>query len=523
MEIHKILERLENFNYKTVAEVKDTTYIQTHKIIKPGQPTFFPACLYVGYVSELPPELSDHGRATVMCIEDAKIPPGFIESGDINLYLLPRETNQFDILNRIADIMMDEATVTSSMRRILDVLYSGDGIQALVDVASEVFENPVFINDSAYKIIAMSQNTQFQNKTLEEEKELGYIHAVNIEALRRDDILQSFMGKSKEIITSRRKGTNETWLFKNVFLHSIPIACIALIDNNRPFRDLDYELLDRLAKIVAVEMEKNDFYKDNRGVMYNYFLGDLISGKMQNHKAILQRASALRWKMYRWFQILVIVDGTTGFSERRLQSIADNIRKIIPDCRWTIYQKNLIVFLSRPSKNIENEFKKESFRLFLANNDIYAGASAPFDDLMESAYYYKQATRAVDIGVFCQKGEHIFFYPDISTFFAASLILKRAEPRDFCPDEIAEIRQYDKTNNTELLLTLEKYLYYVDDPVSAAKSLNIHRNTLLYRINKIKELTGLNLSSGDERFKIQLYLKISQYYKNSTESSFSQF
>ncbi|MBQ6701028.1 MAG: helix-turn-helix domain-containing protein, partial [Oscillospiraceae bacterium] len=89
------------------------------------------------------------------------------------------------------------------------------------------------------------------------------------------------------------------------------------------------------------------------------------------------------------------------------------------------------------------------------------------------------------------------------------------EPRDFCPDEIEAIQQYDADNNSELLLTLEKYLYYVDDPVSAAKSLNIHRNTLLYRINKIKELTGLDLSNGDERFKVQLYLKLSHYHKNT--------
>ncbi|HQQ89484.1 MAG TPA: helix-turn-helix domain-containing protein [Oscillospiraceae bacterium] len=58
---------------------------------------------------------------------------------------------------------------------------------------------------------------------------------------------------------------------------------------------------------------------------------------------------------------------------------------------------------------------------------------------------------------------------------------------------------------------MEQYLLHVDDPVSAARELHIHRNTLLYRINKIRELTEIDLRDGDERLKIQLYLKFLKY------------
>ncbi|MCI7639792.1 MAG: helix-turn-helix domain-containing protein [Clostridiales bacterium] len=51
----------------------------------------------------------------------------------------------------------------------------------------------------------------------------------------------------------------------------------------------------------------------------------------------------------------------------------------------------------------------------------------------------------------------------------------------------------------------------MDNPVTAANSLNIHRNTLLYRINKIKELTGLDLKNGNQRLRIQFYLKLAEY------------
>ncbi|MBQ9987571.1 MAG: helix-turn-helix domain-containing protein, partial [Erysipelotrichales bacterium] len=97
--------------------------------------------------------------------------------------------------------------------------------------------------------------------------------------------------------------------------------------------------------------------------------------------------------------------------------------------------------------------------------------------------------------------------------YASQLLLKRNEINDFTPECIKVIKQHDEEKGTELLSTLEGYLRYVGDPVTAALDLNIHRNTLLYRINKIKDLTGIDLENGDIRFNIQLYFKLVEYLK----------
>ena len=59
MEIHKILSNLKKYNISTVVETGEPAYIQTHKMISPGSPVFFSACIYVGYVSELPEKIKD--------------------------------------------------------------------------------------------------------------------------------------------------------------------------------------------------------------------------------------------------------------------------------------------------------------------------------------------------------------------------------------------------------------------------------------------------------------------------------
>ncbi|RJW44254.1 PucR family transcriptional regulator [Clostridiales bacterium TF09-2AC] len=69
----------------------------------------------------------------------------------------------------------------------------------------------------------------------------------------------------------------------------------------------------------------------------------------------------------------------------------------------------------------------------------------------------------------------------------------------------------DKHYNTGLMSTLNQYLLYTRNITKVAAILNIHRNTLLYRLNRIKEITNLNLENGDEYIKMMLHIKIKEY------------
>lgn len=515
MEIHKILSNLKKYNISTVVETGELTYIQTHKMISPGSQKFFSTCIYVGYVSELPEKIKDGGIANVICIADATIPQGILNSGAINLYLAPQTTNQFDLLNQIADILIDEATLVASMRKILDTLYANNGLQSLVDTASEVFENPLFISDTDFKILAVTTEAVFKNQTLEEEKNMGYVHLANVQAMRRDGLVNEKIYRSEDIITAERTEIDECWLFKSVKLHGIAVAQIAIVDNCRPFRELDYELLSRFSQIVAIEMEKNDFYKDNRGVMYSYFLSDLLSGKLKNNKAVVQRLNILGWKTYEWFKILVIADSHNEFYQEKQEYIVQHLRQIVPDCRWTIYLKKIVVFMSRPNKKIFTEKEIGNINSFLKSNTLVMGISHSFTNLLETELYYKQAFRAVSVGIYVRPSEAIFDYAEMIPYYVAETVLKRNNASEFCPEAISIIQKYDEEKGTNMVETLEKYLLYVGNPVAAAESLNIHRNTLLYRINKIKELTDFNIEDGNERFLIQLYFKLVEYQKGS--------
>jgi len=71
---------------------------------------------------------------------------------------------------------------------------------------------------------------------------------------------------------------------------------------------------------------------------------------------------------------------------------------------------------------------------------------------------------------------------------------------------LGELEKYDRRRKAELVNTLEAYLTAGGALSEAAASLGIHRNTLSYRLQRIGELTGRDLSQSHERLLLQVAL-----------------
>ncbi len=62
------------------------------------------------------------------------------------------------------------------------------------------------------------------------------------------------------------------------------------------------------------------------------------------------------------------------------------------------------------------------------------------------------------------------------------------------PDKLKKVLEYDNANDSTLIPTLEKYLENQGSLIMTADAMNIHKNTVTYRINKIKSLLDIDLS-----------------------------
>jgi DNA-binding PucR family transcriptional regulator len=121
------------------------------------------------------------------------------------------------------------------------------------------------------------------------------------------------------------------------------------------------------------------------------------------------------------------------------------------------------------------------------------GISETFDNLIHLDAYRFQAESALNLGREKHPEEWIYHYRD---YFLPSLLNPRLmEFADslYIPPAIRTLRDYDAEHHTELSATLEMYINELCRTSSTAQKLHIHRNSLLYRLQKIEEIANISL------------------------------
>ncbi|RJE48811.1 MULTISPECIES: PucR family transcriptional regulator [unclassified Dehalobacter] len=127
---------------------------------------------------------------------------------------------------------------------------------------------------------------------------------------------------------------------------------------------------------------------------------------------------------------------------------------------------------------------------------LFVGVSAQFVNLGEVAIYHRQASIAVKRGF--EQNKSLTHFRD-----CAIDVLVFESDRDFCRHcvhpGVRYLKDYDDQSGTSYSLTLRNYLQSERSYLLTAQQLFIHRNTAVYRLEKINELYRFNLDDPEER------------------------
>ncbi|MDP9188768.1 MAG: helix-turn-helix domain-containing protein [Actinomycetota bacterium] len=88
-----------------------------------------------------------------------------------------------------------------------------------------------------------------------------------------------------------------------------------------------------------------------------------------------------------------------------------------------------------------------------------------------------------------------------------ALISDPKEVRSFYEDTVEPVVRYDTQYRSELLGTLEEYLASDCNMNATARSIYAHRHTVAYRLDRVRELTGLDPASTEDRERLGLGIK----------------
>ncbi len=141
---------------------------------------------------------------------------------------------------------------------------------------------------------------------------------------------------------------------------------------------------------------------------------------------------------------------------------------------------------------------------------VSAGISRPVISLSSLREAYRSARNALNISAELGHRESTTFYGDLKLF---QLLLSIKEQnlthlRQFYDESLRPLVDHDDRKQGDLIRTLNGFFEANGNLAKAAIDLDVHRNTLVYRLERITELTGLDLNDADNRLILHLALKI---------------
>jgi sugar diacid utilization regulator len=134
------------------------------------------------------------------------------------------------------------------------------------------------------------------------------------------------------------------------------------------------------------------------------------------------------------------------------------------------------------------------------------GVGAPHD-LAAARASYREARDAVSIAERVERFGRIATWDELGAYRTLARFPADAAETALHPGLVAMLSD---PANAPLVDTLEVYLDLAGDAKATAEALTLHRATLYYRLNRIEEITGTRLKTGDDRLALHLGLRLAR-------------
>ncbi len=166
--------------------------------------------------------------------------------------------------------------------------------------------------------------------------------------------------------------------------------------------------------------------------------------------------------------------------------------------------------ISKIATQIENTLNTE---LFLKS---IIGVGSVARHLRELAERYKEAMVAIEVGQVFENEKMVIYYDNLGI---GRLIYQL--PTTLCEMFLGEVFKKNSIDSLdqETLYTINKFFENNLNVSETSRKLFVHRNTLVYRLEKIKKLTGLDLREFDHAIVFKVALMVKKYLVSREEAN----
>lgn len=507
MEVPDIIDWVSEgeFLITTAYSIKDNITVLSDIIPKLKEKGVVGLGLKVGrYVSELPDRiisLADSIGFPVIAL------PFCISHTDlISVILTEVINNQMNMLIKMEDFN----------REVMDIMMKGGGIREIAKKLYDNIENSLAIYES------MNGNCEI-------------VCDENVDKAAIEKIIYRQIGNESKGIERRTQDNINGKYFDRItipiVIEKVEYGFIFIWVDNRVLTPLDNMLIESYVHIIALEFVKKLSLHNMESNYKLEFFDDLLCNDELRQKNALEKSKTFNFNKELKYSVLIILLKDLHKSNnqqcKKINFVQENISSLLFIINRKAKQHNgrviyvdksdrlLVLYGSEAEKknddikreiiNFCEEILKEALKKF-EKNQLAIGIGRCVENANLLWKSHEQARLIVE-NLSRTNMESIMHYDDLGLYRILSYEGLQKELLEFYGDTIKPLIEYDKSNNSELVKTLKYYFMYNGNMKKIAEKMYLHYNTIIYRLQKIREITKLDIDDCDSRLNLEVALK----------------
>ncbi len=396
-----------------------------------------------------------------------------------------------------------------------------DSLDEFADIVSEILQCPITIEDVNHRLLAYSTHDERTDPA-----RIGTIMGRRvpekvINNLWKEGIIPDLLKNRKPIRVKKRDDIGlgdrvaiSIWNKEDV------LGFIWALEIEKSLTEQDCLLLKKYAEVVKSKLVQLQARKNQKEERSQEFFWKLLTNHMQVNTEIMENFYLLQITPASLFTVSVFrfEQGITNEKEKQISYLlktSQHLKVLL----YTIDRNQLILLTSldnvkRPFHEINNfiEMFVHNMEKRYGIKSIKPAFSSVYSDYQKISKAYKETLTVLSIKEkFPSDTTNIHSYQNLGIYQLIDLLLEQRKDEEYENQALQKLDEYDHKHNCNLIETLEVYLNKDSNVGEVAKALNIHANTLSYRLKRIYEISEIDLKDPNQKMILYLDLKLKKF------------
>ena len=438
----------------------------------------------------------------------------FCEEHNIPVLELPQDISYWlvikYVLSQMCSNIVNAKFIYSKMTRDEISRYFVEGgirektIENLMCALETMIGNPIALYDEQFHNICSSTSEPTELEILKDNQ----IYVPNI--------ITQF-----EYIRQKRKNVE---YIKEIDILDQSKYYLLISEINEPLMELDFITLEGAITTLLYILTQNETIKNikkkyHRDLEYRMLNGSLSESEEEDVANLLDLNTTDEYRVITFY--LKSGNNRENFSaeQRKETKIVEKaVLKFLPE-EYIFCNTNRIIYIHKENKKEgKREFRRKLEKIQKETQDQLTDRKEQFEfligigksvkgyhELKDSFEDSKTAIEYIDVirKITGDIQKSVVDCSKLGFFHVFANIKDEKQLRTYIPDTVHEIHQYDVQKNGELIDTLECYLNHKQSIRKTSELMGVHARTVSYRLQKIAELTGMDLDNVAEMLAVR--------------------